>query len=94
MALKWATSRRREGTTLLGEVMNYEEKFVQLHHHRIYAREYAGEEPTILLMHGFPDNVHLYDRLVPHLSRHWRATHEFEDGNAIGHQTHRCNPLP
>jgi haloalkane dehalogenase len=48
--------------------MNYEEKFVQLHHHRIYAREYAGEEPTIILMHGFPDNVHLYDRLVPHLS--------------------------
>ena len=68
MALKWATSRRREGTTLLGEVMNYEEKFVQLHHQRIYAREYAGEEPTIILMHGFPDNVHLYDRLVPYLS--------------------------
>jgi haloalkane dehalogenase len=54
--------------TFLGEVMNYEEKFVQLHQHRIYAREYAGEEPTIILMHGFPDNVHLYDRLVPHLS--------------------------
>ena len=48
--------------------MNYEEKFVQLHQHRIYAREYSGEEPTILLMHGFPDNVHLYDRLVLHLS--------------------------
>jgi pimeloyl-ACP methyl ester carboxylesterase len=48
--------------------MNYEEKFVQLHQHRIYAREYSGEEPTIILMHGFPDNVHLYDRLVPHLS--------------------------
>jgi pimeloyl-ACP methyl ester carboxylesterase len=48
--------------------MNYEEQFVQLHQHRIYAREYSGEEPTIILMHGFPDNVHLYDRLVPHLS--------------------------
>jgi haloalkane dehalogenase len=48
--------------------MNCEEKFVQLHQHRIHAREYAGEEPTIILMHGFPDNVHLYDRLVPHLS--------------------------
>jgi pimeloyl-ACP methyl ester carboxylesterase len=48
--------------------MTYEEKFVQLHQHRIHTREYAGEEPTIILMHGFPDNVHLYDRLVPHLS--------------------------
>jgi pimeloyl-ACP methyl ester carboxylesterase len=52
----------------LGEVMSYEEKFVRLHQHRIYAREYAGEEPAIILMHGFPDNMHLYDRLVPHLS--------------------------
>jgi pimeloyl-ACP methyl ester carboxylesterase len=48
--------------------MNYEEKLVQLNQHRIYAREYPGEEPTIVLMHGFPDNVHLYDRLVPRLS--------------------------
>ena len=68
MALRYTPSGRREGATLLGDVMNYEEKFDQLHHHRIYAREYAGEEPTMILMHGFPDNVHLYDRLVPRLS--------------------------
>lgn len=48
--------------------MNYEERSVQLNQHRIYAREYSGEEPTIILMHGFPDNVHLYDRLIPHLA--------------------------
>ena len=48
--------------------MKYEEKSVQLNQHRIYAREYSGEEPTIILMHGFPDNVHLYDRLVVSLS--------------------------
>jgi haloalkane dehalogenase len=36
--------------------------------HRIYVREYAGEEPTIIVMHGFPDNLHLYDRLVSYLS--------------------------
>jgi haloalkane dehalogenase len=54
--------------TIFGDVMNYEEKIVQLDQHQIYARVYSGEEPTIILMHGFPDNVHLYDRLVPHLS--------------------------
>ena len=53
--------------------MNYEEKFVQLAQHRIYARDYRGEEPTIILLHGFPDNLHLYDRLVPYLSPHRRV---------------------
>ena len=46
----------------------YQETFVQRNQHRIYVREYPGAEPTIILMHGFPDNLHLYDRLVPHLS--------------------------
>ena len=27
-----------------------------------------GEEPAIILMHGFPDNLHLYDRLFEYLS--------------------------
>ena len=48
--------------------MNFIEQFVQRDQHRIYVREYAGEEPTIILMHGFPDNLHLYDRLIPYLS--------------------------
>jgi pimeloyl-ACP methyl ester carboxylesterase len=48
--------------------MNFKEQFVQRDQHRIYVREYAGEEPTIILMHGFPDNLHLYDRLLPYLS--------------------------
>jgi pimeloyl-ACP methyl ester carboxylesterase len=47
--------------------MNYTETFVQRDQYRIYVREYAGEEPAIILMHGFPDNLHLYDRLIPHL---------------------------
>jgi pimeloyl-ACP methyl ester carboxylesterase len=51
-----------------GDVMSYHEKVVHLNGHRIHAREYAGAEPAIVLMHGFPDNMHLYDRLIPHLS--------------------------
>ena len=46
----------------------YRETFVQRNQHRIFVREYPGEEPTIILMHGFPDNFHLYDRLSPYLS--------------------------
>jgi haloalkane dehalogenase len=48
--------------------MNYQEHLILFDQHRIYAREYAGEEPVIIMMHGFPDNLHLYDRLVPYLS--------------------------
>jgi pimeloyl-ACP methyl ester carboxylesterase len=49
-------------------MMAYQETFVQRDQHRIYVRDHPGAEPPIILMHGFPDNVHLYDRLVPHLS--------------------------
>jgi haloalkane dehalogenase len=48
--------------------MEYREHTVLRGPYRIYARDYPGEEPAIVLMHGFPDNLHLYDRLVPHLS--------------------------
>jgi haloalkane dehalogenase len=40
--------------------------------HRIHAREFGmankGKAPSIVMMHGFPDNEHLYDALVPQLS--------------------------
>ncbi len=50
------------------QTLSYTEHVVQRGAFHIYAREYPGEEPTIVLMHGFPDNMHLYDRLVPWLS--------------------------
>ena len=37
--------------------MAYQETFVQRNEHRIFVREYPGEEPTIILMHGLPDNL-------------------------------------
>src|SRR5713226_9019981 len=49
------------------QTVSYTEHVVQRGPYHIYAREYPGEEPTIVLMHGFPDNLHLYDRLLPWL---------------------------
>jgi haloalkane dehalogenase len=37
--------------------------------HSLYAREYPGAAPTFVLMHGFPDNLCIYDRLAPLLAR-------------------------
>jgi haloalkane dehalogenase len=50
-----------------GAEMEYREAWVRRGPHRIYAREYPGVDPPVVLLHGFPDNLHLYDRLVPHL---------------------------
>jgi haloalkane dehalogenase len=34
----------------------------------VFARELPGEDPPIVLMHGFPDDHRIYDKLVPRLS--------------------------
>jgi haloalkane dehalogenase len=50
------------------QTLSYTEHVVQRGPYHLSAREYPGEDPPILLMHGFPDNMHLYDRLLPWLS--------------------------
>jgi haloalkane dehalogenase len=33
----------------------------------LYARDHEGASPAFVLMHGFPDNLHIWDDLVPDL---------------------------
>ncbi|MBS0562452.1 MAG: alpha/beta hydrolase [Proteobacteria bacterium] len=40
----------------------------------IYARDFGGSGPAFLLLHGFPDNMHIYDDLIPHLVAAGRRT--------------------
>lgn len=49
------------------DTLIYTERFIKRGAYRIYAREYPGLDPTIILMHGFPDNLHLYDLLLQYL---------------------------
>ena len=35
--------------------------------HRLHVEVTRGAGPPVVLMHGFPDNIHLYDRLRPYL---------------------------
>jgi haloalkane dehalogenase len=58
--------------------VSHTERWVQRNGHRIYVRDYVGQGPAIVLMHGFPDNLHLYDRLVPHLTRAARRVIAFD----------------
>ena len=44
----------------------------------IHARDHAGDGPAFVLMHGFPDNQHIYDDLVPHLAAAGRRVVTFD----------------
>ncbi|TIV41812.1 MAG: alpha/beta hydrolase, partial [Mesorhizobium sp.] len=44
----------------------------------LYARDYAGAGPAFVLMHGFPDNLHIWDDLVPHLVTSGRRVVTFD----------------
>jgi haloalkane dehalogenase len=44
----------------------------------VYARDYQGAGPAFVLMHGFPDNLHIYDFLVPHLVASGRRVVTFD----------------
>lgn len=33
----------------------------------LYVRDFAGHGPAFVVLHGFPDNSHIYDDLVPYL---------------------------
>jgi pimeloyl-ACP methyl ester carboxylesterase len=44
----------------------------------LYARDYAGSGPAFVLMHGFPDNLHIWDDLIPHLVASGRRVVTFD----------------
>lgn len=33
----------------------------------VYVRDFPGDGPAFVALHGFPDNSHIYDELIPHL---------------------------
>jgi haloalkane dehalogenase len=64
-ALTASGSRAQEPNT--DKDGGFRDRWVQRGRYRLHVRERRGSGPAIVLMHGFPDNHHLYDRLVPHL---------------------------
>lgn len=55
----------------------YTEHQVSFKNYHLYAREYRGKGPAIVLLHGFPDNLHLYDYLLPYLKGRHVITFDF-----------------
>jgi 2-hydroxy-6-oxonona-2,4-dienedioate hydrolase len=44
---------------------------------RLHVTDSPGDEPALVLMHGFPDDSRIYDRLVPRLSPRRAVTFDF-----------------
>lgn len=64
--------------------MNHSSQVERVHHqiargpHFLYAVDYQGEGPAFVLLHGFPDNHHIYDRLIPELLKRKRRVIAFD----------------
>jgi len=56
----------------------FAEHHVQRERGRVYARAYDGAGPAFVLMHGFPDNLKIYDDLIPHLVASGRRVVTFD----------------
>jgi haloalkane dehalogenase len=54
------------------------EQYIPRDDGRVYARDYEGAGPTFVLMHGFPDNLHIYDDIIPHLLQSGRRIVAFD----------------
>jgi haloalkane dehalogenase len=61
------TDDSRNLDTAMGGKSPFTEHRVPREQGKIYARDYMGAGPAFVLMHGFPDNLHIYDDLIPHL---------------------------
>ena len=56
------TTQHRETVTRMHD------RQIDTRHGQVYATEIPGDDPPIVLMHGFPDDHRIYDHLLPRLS--------------------------
>ena len=52
----------------------FTEHRVQRDRGSLYVRDFPGSGPAFVVLHGFPDNSHIYDNLIPHLVSAGRRT--------------------
>jgi len=66
-----------ERPTRTVQVRSYTEHRIQHGAATLYVRHYVGTGPALVLMHGFPDNLQIYDRLIPYLHDRQVVTFDF-----------------
>jgi pimeloyl-ACP methyl ester carboxylesterase len=66
-----------ERPTSVAQEQAYTEHRIRRGAYEISARHYAGPGPAFVFMHGFPDNSHISDRLMPYLRGREVITFDF-----------------
>ena len=56
----------------------FRERYVQRAGHRIYVRDYPGDGPAYVMVHGFPDNCRIYENVASRLSSAGRRVVAFD----------------
>ena len=72
-----ASHTPEERSTSTVQKRSYTEHRILRGAYGISAHHYAGTGPALVLMHGFPDNLHIYDRLIPYLRDRQVITFDF-----------------
>ncbi|MDF5712942.1 MAG: alpha/beta hydrolase [Rhizonema sp. NSF051] len=57
---------------------SFTEHYIFREQGRVYARDYKGVGSAFVLMHGFPDNLHIWDDLIPYLAASGRRVVTFD----------------
>ncbi|MBB5059633.1 pimeloyl-ACP methyl ester carboxylesterase [Granulicella aggregans] len=60
------------------QAISFRELSIPREGNHLYAREYPGAGPTFVLLHGFPDNLQIYDLLIPFLVKAGRHVVAFD----------------
>lgn len=68
------TASEMASATALPDLPHFTEHRIERIRGSLYVRDFAGSEPAFVVVHGFPDNSHIYDYLIPHLSSAGRRT--------------------
>jgi haloalkane dehalogenase len=61
-----ALAKSRTGNDMDGNP-SFTEHHIPRDQGRVYARDYRGAGPAFVLMHGFPDNLNIWNDLIPYL---------------------------
>jgi haloalkane dehalogenase len=48
--------------------ISYQEKWVSTAPAKIYVRDYPGTGPAFVMMHGFPDNMRIFEKVAPFIT--------------------------
>jgi pimeloyl-ACP methyl ester carboxylesterase len=77
-ALGFAVERTSYSDAPMASTVPFVEHRIPHDGHMIYARDYPGRGPAYVLLHGFPDNLHIYDYVVPYLTAAGRRVVVFD----------------